>query len=328
MGVRRCAMVLVVVAMMLEGRAHADDAARDAEANALWAEGRRLLTAGQTAKACTKFETSLALVPKLGTRLNLANCYEMLGRVASAWSTFHAAMEQARSAGDSRQEFARERAAALEPRVSRLVIEGPSGGIEDLQVARNGDVVPGAVLGQPVPTDPGEHKVVATAPRHRSWETRVTVRADGQTVIVRIPPLEELPGAAPLTPPLGPAPVGDPGRTRRLIAYGVGGAGVASLIAGTVLVFSAKSDWNASRSDCDDQNRCGDVGFDQVSSARSKATISTVLFGFGAAAVVAGAVLWLTAPSSQEAGAAEQARWKLEPALGPTGAALTVTRGF
>ena len=327
MSVRCLGMVLVAV-VLVGGRAQArDDAARDAEANALWAEGRRLLTAGETAQACTKFETSLALVSKLGTRLNLANCYEMLGRVASAWSTFHAAMEQARAAGDRREEFARERAAALEPRVSRLVIEGPAGGIRDLQVTRNGDVVPGAVLGQPVPTDPGEHKVVATAPRHRTWETRVTVRADGQTVTVRIPPLEELPGAAPPPPPVGRQAVSDPGRTRRLIAYGVGGTGVASLIVGTVLVFSAKSDWDASRSDCDGQNRCGDVGFDQASSARSKATISTVLFGVGAAAVTAGVILWLTAPS-QEAGASEQARWQLAPALGPTSAGLTVTRGF
>src|SRR5262249_37857478 len=88
-------MTLFVVVFALEGRVRArDDASRDAEANALWAEGRRLMAAGETVQACAKFETSLAIIPKLGTRLNLANCYEALGRIASAWSAFQVATEQ------------------------------------------------------------------------------------------------------------------------------------------------------------------------------------------------------------------------------------------
>ena len=320
----------IIVAVLVAGRAQArDDAAKDAQANALWAEGRSLMAAGETAKACTKFEASLAIVPKLGTRLNLANCYEVLGRAASAWSTFRAGMEQARAAGDRREEYARARAAALEPRVSRLIVEDGTGGIRDLEVTRNGDVVPAAILGQLVPVDPGEQTVTAAAPGHKPWQTRATVGTEARTVTVRIPPLEKLPGAAVALPPPATTRVaaGDPGRTRRLIAYGVGGAGVASMIVGTIVVLSAKSDWDASRSDCDEQNRCGDVGFEQASNARSKATVSTVLYGVGIAAVATGVVLWLTAPSA-EAGGAEHARWQLAPTLAPTGAGLSVTRGF
>jgi tetratricopeptide (TPR) repeat protein len=61
--------------------AHAKDAA---DADALFEQGRALITEGRVAEACAKFEASLALDPVLGTRLNLGLCWEQLGRVLDA----------------------------------------------------------------------------------------------------------------------------------------------------------------------------------------------------------------------------------------------------
>src|SRR5882757_7808503 len=57
--------------------AHAGEKGPDAvRAEALFDEGRRLMTAGDFTAACPKFASSQALDPAIGTALNLANCYE------------------------------------------------------------------------------------------------------------------------------------------------------------------------------------------------------------------------------------------------------------
>ena len=73
-----------------------------AAADALFDEGKRLLAAGDTAQACAKFETSMKLFDQLGTRLNLADCYEKVGRTASAWAEFREAASLATKRGNRR----------------------------------------------------------------------------------------------------------------------------------------------------------------------------------------------------------------------------------
>src|SRR5689334_898860 len=91
-----------------------------AAADALFHEGKQLLAAGDIAPACARFEASLRLLDQLGTRLNLANCYEAAGRTASAWTAFCEASSIADQRGDPRAAFARERAAALSPKLVKL----------------------------------------------------------------------------------------------------------------------------------------------------------------------------------------------------------------
>src|SRR5262245_65102433 len=98
-------------------------AADKTTAEALFAEGRRLMAAGKYARACPKLEASQKLDPGVGTLLNLADCYEKNGQTASAWAQFVEAASEARRLGDARREqAANARADALEPRLGRLTI--------------------------------------------------------------------------------------------------------------------------------------------------------------------------------------------------------------
>ena len=64
-------------------------------------EGRKLATDGKFAEACPKFEQSLAIDSGLGTKFNLADCWEHLGRLASAKSMFDDVANHAHESGQN-----------------------------------------------------------------------------------------------------------------------------------------------------------------------------------------------------------------------------------
>jgi hypothetical protein len=260
MGMRACITSVTILATVLSSPALAQDkGAKNKQANALWIEGKRLVDSGDIAAGCKKFEQSLALIPKLGTRLNLADCYEKLGSTASAWDMFRAATEQAHEQADDREAFARERAAALGPRLSRLTIGNPRGSVPGLQVTRDGAPIPASALDQALPVDPGEHIIAASAPDHQTWETRVMIQGDHQMTTVTIPPLERI--GAPPPPPVAaaatptavpkaaedlsvqaaPAARGSSGKTLRIAGLAAGGVGVVGIAAGVYFGVRAKS---------------------------------------------------------------------------------------
>ena len=92
---------LLVVALSCAafgGVAHADepnkdgkaDAAQKAQAQALFDEGRRLIREKKVEEACEAFAESHRLDDQaVGTLLNLADCSETLGKLASAWSAYN-----------------------------------------------------------------------------------------------------------------------------------------------------------------------------------------------------------------------------------------------
>jgi tetratricopeptide (TPR) repeat protein len=116
--IRAAAAALLFVTTTSIARADGSDAAL---ALSLFQEGQRLVAEGKLPAACAKFAASLKLEAKLGTLLNLADCYEKNGQTASAWARFTEAEVMARRAGQpDREEFAREHAAALASRLSKL----------------------------------------------------------------------------------------------------------------------------------------------------------------------------------------------------------------
>ena len=102
-----------------------------------------------------------------------------------------------------REHGARERAAALAPRLSNLVINGPAAAsTPGLEITRDGEQVGLAQLGLPLPADAGKHTVAARAPGRRPWQTVVSVAASGSTASVTVPDL----ASAPAAPASAPAP--------------------------------------------------------------------------------------------------------------------------
>ena len=107
-------------------RAQADPADQ-AAGRALFDEGMALLTKGDLAAACPKFEASLRRFPGIGTRGKLAECYERQGRAASAWATYREVAGLAERAGDTtRAKVAAERAKTLEGKLARVTVAAPS----------------------------------------------------------------------------------------------------------------------------------------------------------------------------------------------------------
>src|SRR5690349_13986528 len=87
------------------GAARSASSEDQAAAQALFDDAKELVKSGKAAEACPKFEESQRLDPGLGTQLNLADCYERIGRTASAWTIYVEVAPAARREGqDARAE--------------------------------------------------------------------------------------------------------------------------------------------------------------------------------------------------------------------------------
>ena len=305
----------MVFSLALHASAQSKSGGNRAAAEALFNQGRDLMTAGKYVEACPKFEASQQLDPGLGTMLNLAECYEKTGRTASAWAEYREAIPLARAAGSkARLDLATERSQALQERLSTLTIRAMSGDDDSahLEIRRDGVAVQDAELGSPIPVDPGEHVIEAVAPGKQPWSSKVQV-TDAAKVAVDIPKLQangEQPEAAATAakpvvtttpenaPPALDKPTGSAQRTTGLV---FGGIGVVGIGLGAFFGLQASSKWSDAKSKCTDYPYgCGAEGTDLRASAHSQGTVSTVAFVAGSALLATGVVLYLTAPSKKE----------------------------
>src|SRR4051794_21941124 len=112
---RKLSLVLTATLGLMAHPLAAQSSSDKATAEALFANGRRLMASGDYAAACPKFAASQKLDPGVGTLLNLADCYEKKGQTASAWGEFLEAASAARAIGSKeREQAARDRAQSLE----------------------------------------------------------------------------------------------------------------------------------------------------------------------------------------------------------------------
>jgi hypothetical protein len=328
-GVLARAVTAAGVAAILLGAASARAQAPSNDkvaAEALFEDGRRLAAAGNFAGACPKFADSERLDPSAGTLLNLASCYEKLGRSATAWATYREAASAANAAGRSDYVATAQRhAETLASQLARLTVTVAQP-TEGLQVARDGSRVEHSEWGVAIPIDSGKHTIEASAPGHKPWTTQVDVPADGAQASVTVPALEALPVEAPPPPVVapppsasgapGPAPGADSssGSGQRVVGVIVGSVGVVGLGLGAVFAVVAKNQYNTSLGNCESgsPNVCNGTGVDQRNTARTSGNIASIAISAGAAALVGGAVIWLTAPRSGSA----SARVGIAPTLG------------
>jgi hypothetical protein len=306
-----CAVGLALSVAAFSRRARADDAQPDqkAAAQALFEEGRTLVEQGRFADACPKLAESERLDPGIGTMLWLADCYENSSRTASAWASFKEAAAAAAMRHDERERVARERAARLEPKLTRLTITVPASYDGHIEVRRDGVLLGGAEWGVAIPVDPGAHTVTASAAGRRKWSTTVELSAGADVTEVTIPPLASAPpeSAAPGTAanagattrePRDPEAAEDPGRGARIAGVSVAVVGLAATVGGAFLAFQSRAIYEGATNsgDCHTDNECNDSGIQQRHRAFDTATAATVTLGVGAAAIVGGAVLFFAAP--------------------------------
>lgn len=296
---RRSTLLLVSIVSVVAS-AHAEPRTSDkTTAEALFSEGRKLMAAGKFADACPKLEASLKLDSGVGTMLNLAECYEKNGQTASAWTEFREAVSAARDAGSKdRADLARTRAAALEPKLSRLTVVVPKGQLVD--VTRDGAKLEPAAFGTPVPVDPGKHVVAASAPGKHKWSTSVDVTSAAQ-VSVDVPALADDSSPVAQPGPASDAPKTSTGSSQRTVAITVGIVGIVGVGAGTIFALKASSTWSDAKNKCTVYpSNCGPDGQTLGDDAKSSANIATIAFAAGAVGLASGAILWLTAPKPTE----------------------------
>jgi hypothetical protein len=295
----------VVFASLPASWASAQD--NSATVEALFKQGKELAASGKYAEACPKFLASYNLEHRVGTLLNLADCYERNGQIASAWARFvEARALAARNNQPERVDFATKHAAALEPRRSTLTIvvaQAEPG----LVVKRDGTAVESAVFGVPVPVDGGTYAIEAAAPGKATRTEPVSVKAEGDNVVYHLAPLADEPLQATASPTSeeSPAQARHGGLKPRAIAgIAIAGVGVVAIGVGAAFGVTALSKNSDSSPYCGVggmKNDCWGPGVSLRNDAVGDATISTVLVSAGAATVVGGVVLWLTAPSSDKA---------------------------
>ena len=281
----------IVVGAVLAALAAAPSVARAeptnaAAAEALFPEGGELLDRGSLEEACDRFRRSQKLDPAVGTLLNLGECYERLGRFASAWTTYGQAASLAIERRDERRaDLARKALDRVTPRLARLTIHVAARS-QQVSVTRGGVAVDEAAFDTAVPVDPGPQKVEATAEGHRPFTTTVIV-GDGATEAVTVPEL------APLPPPSVAAP--DGGTSKVVLGLEIGGG--AAIATGLVFGGLTIARWNAVTDACPNASCPTETERQRQASdadaASTFALVSSIATIAGVAAVAGGLLLHL-----------------------------------
>ena len=136
------------------------------DAEDLFRRAKALMAQKKDDEACPLLSESYRLDPGVGTLLNLALCHERIGKTASAWGEFRSVEQQAHAASppnETRARFARDHAAKLQTRLSRVQITVPAEArVPGLVIKVDGEAK-GEPLWAGVPVDPGTRVVEASA---------------------------------------------------------------------------------------------------------------------------------------------------------------------
>jgi hypothetical protein len=306
-------------------------------ARGLFREARALVGKGDYEAACGKFEQSLALDSGIGTKFNLADCWEHLGKVTGARTMFEDVAERAHESGQfDREKAARVRAAALDAQVPHLTISVSTPGVE---IKRDGIIVVPSDWGTAVAVDPGLYEIRAVAEGKKPWSSRVEIPASSETITVVVPKLEDdvLAKADPKgdskgVPPASlaetpPEPKSSPLSTDRIVLFGAVGAG-ALFAGGSLLYYKIRND--QARNVCPSSIGCSNAQVQQhgnyVDDAKAARSLSYIGFGVAGAALIAATVVSFEIGHTHDSAGA--ARISAGPTVAGDGAGATVQGRF
>lgn len=248
------------------------------QADKLFAEGRDLLMVKKDAKAaCEKFEAAIQLdATATGTMLNLGLCYETLGKYAKSISWFRKAQTAAAEAQPRLGEYeeaAKTHTQAIASKVPSLKLE-PS--IPEAEIRIDGQRIAPTEYGK-AEVDPGPHEIVGSAPGKKKVVQKVDLKeGENQTIVLTFNE-----AAVPVYLDRGK------GRRKGAIILGVAGLGAMAFSG----IFSAveKSAWNDETSPTEQDKIKSRVRY-----------LGTGAFIVGAGALIAGGILYFTAPGKEQ----------------------------
>jgi hypothetical protein len=301
---RLAAIVLAsLLPLALAASASAATPADVKEADALFTAGQKLLNEGKTHEACAKFARSQELDAGLGTLLNLARCHAKEGLAVTARREFTDAAVQASARGPEerdRAEYARKQAADLDGKIATVKLDLPAGATS---VEVDGRALAQGAWEQPIPLDPGDHRVVVVGPGKAPRQGSITVPPGPGALSLAVPlaASDHDPGGE--DPRSSDAGGADPHHGRRLAGFVVGGVGVAGVVVGAVFGARAIGKKSDEKSHCQGAF-CDPAGLALDEQAHGAATISTVAVGVGLAAIGVGTVLVLISRAPKKPAAA------------------------
>ena len=174
-------------------------------ARALFAEARAAEEAKDWALAASKLREAIAIKETGGLRFHLAYCEEQQGQLVEALVDYERSddltvgtSEEFRAQLPAKRESLRRRI----PTVTLLVPPTPP----NVTLTVDGHPMPPAVLGKPIPLNPGRHTLVVSAPDHAAFTTQVSLNeTDAVVANALLTPLPKRPVVSTLKP--SPTPV-------------------------------------------------------------------------------------------------------------------------
>lgn len=301
------------------------------EAGERFKRGVKLQEEGSLDAAVIEFERAYELSPATYQVLyNIAVVYRDKGDRASALRAFERFLAEGKEGVDAkRRKDVEGEIAKLREVVATLTIKTPVAGadisVDDLPVGKT-------PLAQPLMVNVGRHKIEASKEGYRGDIQFVTLAGrDNRTIEVNLreikvdapPPATTTAPVATTAAPLASAP---PANTARVSTEGTGyrglgiGLGIAGLVGigvGTGFGLAARGNWNDVKDTTCRDNRCTtQAAQDKAEKAKSQATVSTLGFGLGGVALLAGVILIATSSSGSDEKASGEGRWKITPAVG------------
>lgn len=223
------------------------DAERTAAARALFEEGLSLLDREEWAPAADRFERALALRPSAQVAYNLSTALIAQRRLVRASEVLLIAARDASAPAEVRDAAARRREEVL-GRIARLTIR-VSGAREGVTVEIDARPLDWAMIGIPIPVDPGSHEIAAVRAGETLARESIALREGGDGAVslelptaAPLPPVEAAPADA--TPALSaaPAPDDEGGGTSVFLWAGLGVLAAGAAVVAIVLLTSSDPD--------------------------------------------------------------------------------------
>jgi hypothetical protein len=184
--------------------------AERAAARELFRLGDELQHKGQLAPALDKFQRAQAVFPAPTNLLRIAQCQAGLGKLVEATESYRAVVRTQLPAGSppafqTAIDQAKNELPQVEPLVPKLTIDVTPPGIGGAALQIDGQGVPAALIGTPIPLDPGQHAIVVSAAGFAGAQQSVALQErEARTVSIVLRAIPPPPPAVVAPPP--PAP--------------------------------------------------------------------------------------------------------------------------